>query len=202
MINDVEEGITRVKEIVSTMRDFSYGANTRLEQVDVAPVVGTALHLLSHEWKAKVQVEQQLDPEHVIWGNRNRIVQVLLNILQNSLDALATKPFTDGERPIILISSRADAGRVLIIVRDNGGGINKDHLDKIFDPFFTTKEVGQGMGLGLSICYRIVRDYGGRIHVRTEPGSFCEFTLDFPAERPLEEIAAPPSPGEQHAGPV
>ena len=57
------------------------------------------------------------------------------------------------------------------------------HVDKIFDPFFTTKDVGEGMGLGLSICYRIVQEYDGRIQVKTEPGKFCEFTLEFPGER-------------------
>ena len=57
-----------------------------------------------------------------------------------------------------------------------------EHLDKIFDPFFTTKDVGEGMGLGLSICYRIVQEYDGRISVKTEPGKFCEFTLEFPAK--------------------
>ena len=57
-------------------------------------------------------------------------------------------------------------------------------MGKIFDPFFTTKDVGAGMGLGLSICYRIVQDYGGRIVVNSEPGVFCEFSLEFPVNQP------------------
>ena len=85
------------------------------------------------------------------------------------------------ERPSISIEGRAEAGRHLLIVRDNGEGIAAADLDKIFDPFFTTKEVGQGMGLGLSICYRIVREYEGQIRVNSELGKFCEFSLEFPA---------------------
>jgi signal transduction histidine kinase len=58
-------------------------------------------------------------------------------------------------------------------------------MDKIFDPFFTTKDVGEGMGLGLSICYRIVQEYGGRIHVSSQPGEYCQFTLEFPNQHEL-----------------
>jgi signal transduction histidine kinase len=65
-------------------------------------------------------------------------------------------------------------------VRDNGPGIDGAAMDKIFDPFFTTKEVGKGMGLGLSICYRIMQEAGGQISVRSEPGRFTEFILLFP----------------------
>ena len=66
--------------------------------------------------------------------------------------------------------------------RQRRRALSAEHLDKIFDPFFTTKDVGEGMGLGLSICYRIVQECEGRISVRTEPGKFCEFTLEFPAK--------------------
>ena len=68
------------------------------------------------------------------------------------------------------------------MIRDNGPGIDAEHLDKIFDPFFTTKDVGEGMGLGLSICYRIVQEYDGRISVADRARKFCEFALEFPAK--------------------
>jgi two-component system sensor histidine kinase PhcS len=88
------------------------------------------------------------------------------------------------EKPTIWIEGRIANGRSLFTVRDNGEGIDDEHLDKIFDPFCTTKDVGQGMGLGLSICYRIVEQYGGKISVTSERGKFCEFTLDFPEKEP------------------
>ena len=84
---------------------------------------------------------------------------------------------------------REEAGRRLVIVRDNGHGISKENLEKVFDPFFTTKAPGQGMGLGLGICYRIIQGFGGTIRVKSEPGEFCEFTLDLPAHAPNEKEA-------------
>src|SRR5207244_3239638 len=111
--------------------------------------------------------------------NKNKLHHVVVNLLQNSLDALKSKPF-QREMPTIRIEGRIENGWSRLIIHDNGPGIETKNLDKIFDPFFTTKDVGQGMGLGLSICYRIVRDYDGRISVRTERGEFCEFILEFP----------------------
>ena len=67
-------------------------------------------------------------------------------------------------------------------MRDNGQGIAPEIIGKVFDPFFTTKDVGEGMGLGLSICYRIMQEAKGRITVRTELGKLCEFKLEFPKE--------------------
>jgi signal transduction histidine kinase len=197
MVDDVEEGVKRVKDLVSKMREFSYADNRRVEQVELSQVLTSALRFLSHEWKGKVEVQQQVSDGQHIWANKTRMTQVLLNLLQNSLDALARKPF-QGEKPTISIASRAEPDRTVLVIRDNGDGIDPNHLDKVFDPFFTTKEVGEGMGLGLSICYRIVRDYGGRIQVRSELGKFCEFRLEFPTERPPEESIGFGS-GDQYA---
>ena len=106
----------------------------------------------------------------------------MLNLVQNSLDALQSKKDFNGEAPTIWIEGHVDERVSRLTIRDNGPGIESANLDKIFDPFFTTKDVGEGMGLGLSICYRIVQDCDGRIAVRTECGKFCEFTLEFPAK--------------------
>jgi C4-dicarboxylate-specific signal transduction histidine kinase len=201
LVDDVEEGVNRVKDLILKMREFSYADNKRVEQVEVAQVVASARRFLSHELKDKVRVQEKVPTEHLIWANRNRMTQVLLNVLQNSLDALARKSFPAGELPTIWIETRAEAERTLLVIRDNGSGIAPEALDKVFDPFFTTKEVGQGMGLGLSISYRIVRDYGGRINVRSEPGKFCEISLEFPAERPPEN-AGETGVGGQYAGSI
>jgi C4-dicarboxylate-specific signal transduction histidine kinase len=146
----------------------------------VTEVVTPALRFLSNEWRDTVQIEQKFAEDQTIFANKNRVIQVIVNLLQNSLDTLKTKSFSPGEKPTIWIEGSVENGQSILSVRDNGTGIDPKHVDKIFDPFFTTKDVGEGMGLGLSICYSIMQEYGGKISVKTEPGKFCEFMLEFP----------------------
>ena len=181
ILTDVEEGIKRVKTIVSDLRMFTHPETESRDQVDVAEVVASALRFLSNEWKDKVQIVQQIAGHQTIWANKNKLIHLVTNLLQNSLDALMTKSFQN-EKPAIWIKGRMENGSSILSVRDNGPGIAAADLDKIFDPFFTTKDVGEGMGLGLSISYRIVQEAGGKISVKTEPDKFCEFTLEFPAK--------------------
>ena len=170
-----------MKTIVSDLRSFSHSENEQIDQVDVSEVITSSLRFLSHEWKDKVQIEQKLSDTQTIWANKNKLIQVCVNLLQNSIDALKGK-ISETDKPAIWIEGREENGKSLLVIRDNGEGIDAKNLDKIFDPFFTTKDVGEGMGLGLSICYRIVQEYEGRILVRSERGKFCEFTLEFPAK--------------------
>jgi signal transduction histidine kinase len=179
VLKDVEEGIKRVKTIVSDLRMFTHPETESRDQVEVAEVIGSALRFLANEWKDRVEIEQALNPHLTVWANKNKLIHVFTNLLQNSLDALKTKEFKDGEKPKITIEGSINNGRSVLRVRDNGPGIDQQHLDKIFDPFFTTKDVGEGMGLGLSICYRIIQECDGRISVKTESGKYCEFTLEF-----------------------
>ena len=181
ILKDVEDGIKRVKNIVLDLRTFTHPDTKARDQVELTEVAAAALRFLSHEWKDKVLIEQNVPEHQTVWANKNMLVHVLLNLLQNSLDAMQAKSFAN-EQPTIWIEGKLTSGKSILVVRDNGSGIDADHLDKIFDPFFTTKEVGKGMGLGLAICYRIVQEYEGRVSVRSEPGKFCEFTLEFPAK--------------------
>jgi two-component system, sensor histidine kinase PhcS len=181
-LKDVEEGVGRVKTIVSDLRVFTRPDSENCDDVVIGEAVTAALRFLNFERKDEVQIEQELAPNLKIWANKNKLIHILANLLQNSFDALKTKTFTD-ERPMIRITDREENGVGILTVRDNGPGIPEAHLQKIFDPFFTTKDVGAGMGLGLSICYRLVQETQGKISVKTEVGKFCEFTLEFPARK-------------------
>lgn len=179
ILKDVEEGVSRVKNIVSDLRMFTHPNTDSHDQVGVAEVVEPVLRFLSAELKDHVRIEQRWPEHQTVTANKQKLIHVFTNLLQNSVDALKTKTFTD-EKPTVWIEGRVENGSSLLTIRDNGPGIESKHLGKIFDPFYTTKDVGEGMGLGLSICYRIMQECGGRISVNTEPGKFCEFTLEFP----------------------
>jgi C4-dicarboxylate-specific signal transduction histidine kinase len=187
ILADVEDGVKRVQELVSSLRMFSHAENDEPEIVTLPEVLTPALRFLSHECKDRVDVHQRIDEDVVVWANKNKLIQVFINLLHNSLDALRHKVHAT-EKPTIWIEGRREGSKSLLIVRDNGEGIEPAHLNKVFDPFFTTKDVGDGMGLGLSICYRIIQQFGGRVHVRSERGKFCEFQLELPAEAPVAEM--------------
>jgi signal transduction histidine kinase len=182
-LKDVEEGIQRVKSIVSDLRTFTHPGEAGVDEVKVADAVNSALRFLSQEWRNRVDMQINLAEGQIIWADKNKLIQILINLLQNSLDAVKGKQF-DGDKPTIVVTGRVEGGQSLLSVRDNGTGIDPKVQDKIFDPFFTTKDVGEGMGLGLSICYRIVQSFGGRIRVQSEHGKSCEFTLEFPVTPP------------------
>jgi len=180
VLKDVEDGIGRVQHIVSDLRTFSHKDGRGREPLLVEEVVRFALRFLSHEWKNSIEVRQEVEPNLRVSANKNLLVQVLVNLIKNAIDAVGAKSYPEGQKPLIEISARAEKDSVLVLVRDNGCGIEARHVGKIFDPFFTTKEQGRGMGLGLSLCHTIMDSFEGKIDVRTDPGRFSEFVLSFP----------------------
>ncbi len=182
VVGDIEDGIGRVQRIVSDLRTFTHPKfDAAAELIELEETVSTALRFLSHELKDKIRVDLKIPKHQQVLADRNKLVHVFVNLFQNALDALKEKKFS-GEEPCLAIQSRAEGDRILVSVRDNGAGIAPENLGKIFDPFFTTKDVGQGMGLGLSLCYRILNEQGGRITVKSEPGKFTEFDLEMPTK--------------------
>ncbi len=182
VLTDIEEGIDRVKTIVSDLRMFTHPDTESVDDVDVSEVVTSTLRFLASELKENVQVEQLLTPGLTVRANKNKLIHVLTNLVQNSVDALRRKS-SNGELAAIRIESRVASDRVELLVRDNGPGIAPENQPKIFDPFFTTKEVGEGMGLGLSICYRLMQEFGGDLKVDSQPGQYCQFSLIFPVRK-------------------
>jgi len=170
---DIGEGIDRVAAIVSDLRTFAHPENRGARPLNLHEVSGKALRLLAKEVSDRgVTLVNEIPHNIIAQGDENYLIQILLNFVQNSLDALAGRP-----EPTIVIKAQHTETGVDLSVRDNGMGIPKENLSKIFDPFFTTKEVGQGMGLGLSICFRMIQQMDGEVKIDTEAGRHTQFTL-------------------------
>lgn len=179
-LKDVEEGVNRVIQIISDLRGFTRNTSQLNHAFDLRTVVNTGLRFFSHVWKDGIQREVDIPEGLEIRGDSNQFVQVLINFIQNAIDAMGTKQYAEGETARLVLSAHTRRDKAFFSIKDNGPGIPQEIQDKIFDPFFTTKDVGQGMGLGLSICNRIIADHGGRIEVRSQPGVFTEFILELP----------------------
>src|SRR5262245_56895263 len=158
------------------------------EPVLVERAVERALFLLKTEiGTTGVRIEQDIAPDVCVMGHTVQLEQVLLNLVRNAMDAVAER-----EDPWIRLTVRAAGDSVSIVVADNGHGIPANQIDRMFDPFFTTKPVGKGLGLGLSISYGIVQDFGGRIQAtnRAEGGAGLTVTLPRHVRQALEVESA------------
>jgi two-component system NtrC family sensor kinase len=174
-LEEMREGLNRVKELVLDLRTFSRLDEGEFKTVDVVDTIDSVLLLLKHRMNNRIEVEKHYGPERILYCYAGRLNQVLMNLISNAADAIA------GEGKIVVTTSQA-AEVFLISVRDTGGGIPEAIRSKIFDPFFTTKPVGQGTGLGLAISYGIVQDHGGSIEVHSEEGAGTEFIVKIPCD--------------------
>ncbi|NBB96716.1 MAG: GHKL domain-containing protein [Alphaproteobacteria bacterium] len=166
--------IDRMTRISRHLRNFARKPNEQLRAVSLGEAVVGARDVLAWRLdKAGVSLDVQLgDPAPVVTGGLVRLQQVLVNLLSNAIDVVET---TEDRRLHLHATPRGEM--VEITLRDHGPGVPDALQARIFDPFFSTKEVGKGLGLGLSITYNIVRDFGGSLRVANAPDGGAVFTL-------------------------
>jgi len=180
LTRDGLHGIEQIVELVANLRSFSRLDRSKVASFNVNEGVRATL-LIAQSSLRKIEVDRNLGDIPSITCSPSQVNQVLLNLLNNSVQAM------DKPRGRIVITTRpARDGAVAIEVEDNGKGIAPDALPKIFDPFYTTKEPGKGTGLGLSIAYKIVAQHGGHIDVRSTLGEGTTVTVTLPIEPPPE----------------
>lgn len=173
--------LNRTKEIVKSILDLSRQTQTYLESVNMNSVIDEALQVLHNRYVSmEVTVEKHYDPHlPTIQGNFSNLGQVLINIINNSLQALP-----EGRGKLSFFTScHQDKESIVVECRDDGIGIPPAILKDIFKPFFTTKEVGKGTGLGLYITHEIIKKHAGEIFVSSEVGRGTCFTIALPCKR-------------------
>lgn len=177
VLDSFDDGTHRIAAIVRELQTFAHQDHGRWQEFDIRQPIETALNLLAHRFRDKVTVHKEYGDVPLIEGYQSQLGQVFVNILGNVEHAV-------GESGNVWIGTWVEKNDVVVSVRDDGGGIAAEHLDRIFDPFFTTKPVGEGTGLGMSISYAIVVDrHNGEILVESEPGAGTTFQVRLPMER-------------------
>lgn len=173
-LSRVSAMVDRMAELSGALLSFSRKPGSEMRAVTLASVLDEALILVSPRAKnagVKLIAAPNMG-ELTVYGGRIRLSQVLVNLINNAVDALSVR--TGGQ---IEVSAKRQGDTVVITVSDNGPGIPEELRNSIFDPFFTTKPPGEGIGVGLSIVYNIVQDFGGSIRLTDLEKPGCTFEI-------------------------
>lgn len=177
LIDDLNQ---RMVHIASHLKTFSRKGGSRREPVLLAEVAKRALMLIEARAKSEEAVITcDIPPGACVLGDGIRLEQVIINLFGNALDAVKACAIKR-----LSMTVEAANGYWVITVSDSGPGIAPEHLDHVFDPFFTTKEVGEGLGIGLSLSESIIRDIGGSMHAEAAPGGGAAFVITLPEHSP------------------
>jgi two-component system, NtrC family, sensor kinase len=196
VINSMQIGTQRIRDIVISLRNFSRMDEAEYKEVDLHDGIESTLLILQHRIKANAE-----QPEIEIirdYGNlpqvecyAGQLNQVFMNILVNAIDAieesnvnLSLKEVKANSNQIIIKTSVIDSQWIEISISDNGKGMSEDIKNRIFDPFFTTKEIGKGTGMGMAISYQIITEkHHGRLDCCSHLGQGTTFSIQIPIKQ-------------------
>ena len=188
----------RCQRIVQSLLSFARRHPPERKLVSLNPLIQDVLQMIAYQLRtSNVAVVTDFAPQlPLVLADGHQLQQVVLNVINNARQAIQAHQPTG----TITVTTKAVDAKIEIIIQDSGPGISRENLKKIFDPFFTTKEVGQGTGLGLSLCYGLIKEHGGNISARSQSGAGATFTIELPATGDLNGQAIPDQ--NQGGGPV
>jgi two-component system C4-dicarboxylate transport sensor histidine kinase DctB len=183
-VREAEENLAKIAELTERMakitnhlKTFARRPPDKIEKADLDAVITNALSFFDSRIRtAGITVNRrQPNGKIVVRGDEIRLEQVLINLFSNALDAMEeTDPRT------LDVTVEETEAAVDLVIRDTGKGLGEEDLKQIFDPFFTTKEVGEGLGLGLSISYNIIKDFNGTLRASSKSGIGTSFLITLP----------------------
>ena len=180
-IKDIEEGMMRIKNIVSDLHNFAHPEESDQHQhFPIYNAVESTIRFTANESK-DIEKIIVVPKDLMVSGAKTHIVQILINLVTNACKAIVKTDHYDNNSGVIKIWTEQKNNRIIISVSDNGIGMNEETLAKVFDPFFTTSEVGKGMGMGLSVSYTIAKNHGGTLSATSKLGEGSVFSFDLSA---------------------
>ncbi len=174
-IEGARDGSERVKSIVEDLRRLSADGTGDFASFDLTETARIAANWVQRGARNGVDVSFKGEPSCIAIGRPGHIQQVVMNLVQNAVDAVA-----ENEAPRVVLALEYNGGEAVLTVEDNGTGISESVAARIFDPFFTTKDVGKGTGLGLSISYKIAQEHGGSLALEASNANGATFRLCLP----------------------
>lgn len=188
MAKDITDNVTRAASVIKHVRDFSRQSERDLKKLILNDPIRDVFKVLGHQIAVhSIQVVLDLDPGlPEIYAEHNRLEQVFINFVTNAIDSMdeyAQKIANMGgiAEKTLSIKTYATSGNIIAEIADTGLGMTEEVKRKIFEPFFTTKETGKGTGLGTSISFGIIKDYGGTVEILSESCKGARFIIKFPA---------------------
>jgi len=179
-LRDLQDGIRRVADIITGLRSFIHPDTGNFNGVLLGEAIETSARFVQIP-ASEIELEIKIPADLKVWGNRNQLIHLFINLLQNSVDSLREKATAQKK---ISVEAVLQNDRILLTCEDNGKGIKTEEQEKVFDAFFTTKPVGSGVGLGLNISHRIVQNHQGNIRIESQPNEFCRFLITLHSNNP------------------
>lgn len=156
-LDSIERNIDRASKIAKELLHFSREKETSLELTDLNQVLQSTGNLLKNQSNSPL-ISMKLGDIPEIMAIPWKLEEVFINLLMNSIDACQVEDSID-------VETMLDGNKAMVIITDTGHGISEQNISHVFDPFFTTKEIGRGTGLGLSVCYNIIKQHSGEISI-------------------------------------
>lgn len=195
LLGEIDRQTLRARNIVRSLLDFARDREIRHDCLSLVPLIEETLRFVKGEVPTQVDVGIDIPVNLNIYGDRQRLQQVFLNLIRNALEAvegaghvsISARQYLPGRdmpdnKSMLSFGRCSSTGEVIEIeIRDNGHGIAAELLPRIFDPFFTTKDVGKGSGLGLFVAFEMIEEHGGCMAVESEPGKGTAFHVRLPA---------------------
>ncbi|MDY6864686.1 MAG: response regulator [Halobacteriota archaeon] len=183
-LRTVDQQIERISGIIDHLRTFSRReSDVQRSSVDVNDLVRNCFKLIGEQLRLReIDIVLDLEELPLTMVDSNKLEQVFFNIIGNARDAMEDLPSGNGDEKKLTVHSFRDDDSIVVTFFDTGGGIPEEIRDKIFEPFFTTKEVGKGTGIGLSICYNLMKVLNGEIGFSVSDNVGTTFYVRIPME--------------------